>query len=323
MDSSQVSLSNPINNPFVSSAGVQNESTSGTNFLGAATKTQQPSSLSELLGSGSSITASSSIGNHVQNLINDIALIIGDLVQTIISSILRNLMPLMGEPTPAPDAPTSEDAGTTGSSSGSSANGTNSSTSASDGSGTSASSCSQGSSTSGTSTSGSSSSSSASSSSSSSSADKLKYLKLSTDSQNLPSVKTSDGYTISFEGKNQAWTITTPDGQSTRIWGDPHVEESDGDKWDFQKQSSFKFGNNKITVETQPLGNGTAYTSTINIYHSSDRITISGINSDKPSVSTAAADAKTEDAKLADGDIYKLSRSIKNHTQSWKKQSAA
>src|SRR4051812_11209965 len=45
-------------------------------------------------------------------------------------------------------------------------------------------------------------------------------------------IHTPGGYTIESCG-NSEWKITGPDGKCTRVWGDPHVAESDGGKWDF------------------------------------------------------------------------------------------
>ncbi len=132
-------------------------------------------------------------------------------------------------------------------------------------------------------------------------------------------VKTKDGYIITCEGKDQAWTITSPSGKVTRIWGDPHVNESDGDTWDFTKQSSFRFGRNKVTVEVTPYGDGDATLSrTITIYNGNDRITISGIDQNKPYIAVSTDDAKEQDAQLEDGDTYRL-RKETNGDDEWRK----
>ena len=132
---------------------------------------------------------------------------------------------------------------------------------------------------------------------------------------------TNDGYKIYCEAKDQAWTITSPDGKTTRIWGDPHVVESDGDKFDFQAKTSFVFGKNKITVEVSPLENGNALTGKITIYNGEQRVTIADIEKDKPRISAVAADGKIHDASLADGSIYRLTKE-KNGDDEWKKDSA-
>src|SRR5688572_19066000 len=56
------------------------------------------------------------------------------------------------------------------------------------------------------------------------------------------SVRTAGGYTIVPEGKDQAWKIYGPqqgpdDKPLSRVWGDPHVDEADGQRWDFTKSS--------------------------------------------------------------------------------------
>jgi hypothetical protein len=118
-------------------------------------------------------------------------------------------------------------------------------------------------------------------------------------------VRTLDGYTIRAEGRDQAWTITGPDGKTTRIWGDPHVSESDGDKWDFLNRSTFMFGKNKVTVEVVPAGNGQTLSARITVYSDHERVTIDGIEKNQPSIVAASSDGLEHDASLADGDIYK------------------
>lgn len=118
-------------------------------------------------------------------------------------------------------------------------------------------------------------------------------------------VTTEDGYTLNFTGKKESWTITSPDGKETLIWGDPHVVESDGDKWDFTEQSSFSFGNNKVTVETIEKGPG-VYTQAVTIYNGDDRVTISGIDSNKLSLDAWSFDGVAHDGALEDGVGYSL-----------------
>lgn len=131
-------------------------------------------------------------------------------------------------------------------------------------------------------------------------------------------VRTSDGYTIRFEGANQEWWIDSPDGNKTRIWGDPHVEESDGTKWDFTETSSFVFGKNKVTVETIPTWNGKTFSRQVSIYNGDDRFTLSGIATDDLKFENWSFDAKAHDAKLGDGTVYKLNEN--GDKFSWQKQ---
>lgn len=118
-------------------------------------------------------------------------------------------------------------------------------------------------------------------------------------------VRTLDGFTVRAEGRDQAWSITGPDGRTTRIWGDPHVSESDGDKWDFLNRSTFMFGKNKATVEVVPAGNGETLSARLTIYSDYERVTIDGIDKDQPTVVAASSDGLQHDAGLADGQIYK------------------
>ncbi|MDR2337732.1 MAG: DUF1521 domain-containing protein [Deltaproteobacteria bacterium] len=131
-------------------------------------------------------------------------------------------------------------------------------------------------------------------------------LNASVDEKGRINIKTEDGFTILFEGQQQSWKIITPDGKETKIWGDPHVEESDGDKWDFKKQSTFVFGNNKITIETTPTDNGETLTKAVTIYNGKDRLTLDNINIDKPNFVAWKLDASAHDEDLADGDVYNL-----------------
>ena len=138
------------------------------------------------------------------------------------------------------------------------------------------------------------------------------------DSEGLVNVKTADNFKIKFSGKREEWAITSPDGRETRIWGDPHVVESDGDKWDFYENSTFVFGDNKVTVETKKLPNGTSYSQTVTIYGKHDRFTLTGIDVNKPELKAWSLDGFQHDKSLADGDIYHLQLDI-DGTDTWKK----
>jgi hypothetical protein len=119
-------------------------------------------------------------------------------------------------------------------------------------------------------------------------------------------VKTADDYLIRFQNKDQKWTITAPDGRTTTIWGDPHVIESDGDLWDFKDNSTFSFGNNKISVETVPGPNGMTYTGTVHLYSGKERISLTGIDKNAISFKAWEHDGKDHDSALADGGGYRL-----------------
>jgi hypothetical protein len=135
------------------------------------------------------------------------------------------------------------------------------------------------------------------------------------DDKGVVTVRTSDGYVLRAEGKEAAWTIAAPDGKATRIFGDPHVLESDGDRWDFKQRGTFVFGANKVTVETVPVSNGTTVSSRITLYSNGERVTIGGIDKNKPSILALAGDARQHDDGLSDGDIY--ARAATKNGESW------
>lgn len=129
-------------------------------------------------------------------------------------------------------------------------------------------------------------------------------------------VRTRDGFLIRAEGRDQAWTITGPDGKTTRIWGDPHVYESDGNKWDFLTRSTFAFGNNKATVEVVPAGNGQTLSARVTIYSGDERVTIDGIDKDKPVITAVSRDGRQHDDALADGITF--DRGLNTRGESWR-----
>lgn len=134
--------------------------------------------------------------------------------------------------------------------------------------------------------------------------------------QGAITVRTADGYLVRAEGKDHAWSITGPDGMTTRIWGDPHVTESDGDAWDFKNRGTFFFGKNKITVEVVPYGNGQTISSAITLYSGDERVTIKGLDANKPIITAVSHDGKQHDDSLADGDAY--SRAVNKTGEAWR-----
>lgn len=130
-------------------------------------------------------------------------------------------------------------------------------------------------------------------------------------------VSTADGYQLRFEGKNMEWHIIHPDGQKTVIWGDPHVVESDGGKWDFYNQSSFVFGENKATVKVAPWGNsGATVTKEVTIYAGNERFTITDLDINKPRFVAWDERGESHDKLTKDGDVFKL---LKGNGEEWQK----
>lgn len=133
-------------------------------------------------------------------------------------------------------------------------------------------------------------------------------------------VSTDDGYKVSFEGQQMDWTITHPDGQKTYIWGDPHVNESDGTKWDFKERSTFVFGNNKITVQTTPdkVNKSETVTKSVTVYNGASRFSITDLDKNAPRITDYKLDGRVHDELFSDGISYQLKTESKKK-YSWLK----
>jgi len=123
-----------------------------------------------------------------------------------------------------------------------------------------------------------------------------------------PEFTTPGGYKIKAEGKSAGWKITTPEGKTTLINGDPHVREGDGGKWDFKKQMSFVLPDGtKITCKTTPpRKNGYTVSQSIDIMNGNERATIGGIDKNKPTTGGVKQDRWAVDASTKDGDYAVL-----------------
>jgi hypothetical protein len=120
---------------------------------------------------------------------------------------------------------------------------------------------------------------------------------LTTDPAGWPkgSVQTAGGYTIVPEGKDAAWSIFGPnqspgDKPLSRIWGDPHVDEADGQRWDFTKSSNFRLPDGTLIDVKTTSETGQSVTQGLNIVNGSDRVSIDGINNNKPVTSQVSRD---------------------------------
>jgi hypothetical protein len=102
-------------------------------------------------------------------------------------------------------------------------------------------------------------------------------------------VTTPGGYKIEPMGQYE-WQITGPDGKSTRVWGDPHVAEGDGGKWDFKRDSTFVLGDGtRINVATKPYNDMTV-TSGLEIIAGNDRVNIDNIDKGKGQIGDVTHD---------------------------------
>lgn len=120
-------------------------------------------------------------------------------------------------------------------------------------------------------------------------------------------VTTPGGYQIEMIGQFE-WKITGPDGKTTRIHGDPHVDEGDrdgGSDWDFKRNSTFVLGDGtRINVTTAPYGdNGMTVTSGLEIISGNDRVQVSGIDQGKGQIGTVTQDGYAH-ANSFQGDVF-------------------
>ncbi|MEP6924574.1 MAG: DUF1521 domain-containing protein [Pyrinomonadaceae bacterium] len=115
-------------------------------------------------------------------------------------------------------------------------------------------------------------------------------------------ITTAGGYTIEPMSQFE-WKITGPDGKSTRIWGDPHVEEGDGGKFDFKRNSTFVLGDGtRINVTTVPYGNGATVTGKLEVISGNDRIEVTDIDKGKGKIGTVTQDGYAH-ANSFQGDV--------------------
>jgi hypothetical protein len=133
-------------------------------------------------------------------------------------------------------------------------------------------------------------------------------------------IRTAGGYTIVPEAKDHAWKIYGPgqqfgDDALTRVWGDPHVNEKDGTRWDFTKDSNFTLPDG-TTIRCDTTSEvGQSITKGLTIVSGNDRVEVTGIDKNRPQV-TATKDAQEWFAKnaetLASGHTFALEHDGKN-----------
>ncbi len=127
-------------------------------------------------------------------------------------------------------------------------------------------------------------------------------------------ITTPGGYTIEPTGKFE-WKITGPDGKSTRIWGDPHVAEGDGGKWDFKRDSTFVLPDGtRINVTTKPWGNGgMTVTGGLEVINGNDRVLVSDIDQGKGKIGSITYDGFQHVNGFGGNDVFVMG----NETDDW------
>ncbi|WBL81350.1 DUF1521 domain-containing protein [Bradyrhizobium xenonodulans] len=98
-------------------------------------------------------------------------------------------------------------------------------------------------------------------------------------------IRLGDKYTVTVDEKDASWTVrNNQTGHVTQISGDPHVDDDNNGKndFDFKKDMTFQLEDGtKITVNTVPYGNGQTLSSKLTITNGSNAITVEGLGADK------------------------------------------
>lgn len=122
-------------------------------------------------------------------------------------------------------------------------------------------------------------------------------------------ITTTGGYTIEPMSKFE-WKITGPDGKSTRVWGDPHVAESDGGKWDFKRNSTFMLPDGtRINVTTAPWGNSNmTVTSQLEVISGNDRVLVTDIDKGKGKIGQITSDGYQHANSFGGNDVFVMGK---------------
>jgi hypothetical protein len=134
-------------------------------------------------------------------------------------------------------------------------------------------------------------------------------------------VRTPGGYTIVPTGKDATWKIYGPgqefgDDADTKIWGDPHVNEKDGTRWDFTKDSNFALPDGTVIRADTTSEVGHSLTQALTIVSGNDKVEVSGVNTGNPRVGQPTHDAEQwmndNAATLQSGATFSLRSDGKN-----------
>jgi hypothetical protein len=121
-------------------------------------------------------------------------------------------------------------------------------------------------------------------------------------------VTTPGGYKIE-QLKQYDWKITGPDGKETKIWGDPHVAEGDGGKWDFKRDSTFVLGDGtRINATTKPHGKNASVTGGLEIISGNDRVQVTDIEKGKGKTGPVTQDGFAHANSFGGKDVFVMGR---------------
>jgi len=139
---------------------------------------------------------------------------------------------------------------------------------------------------------------------------------LSKDKNDIINYTTTGGWKVSVDGTTIK--LTSKDGKdTTTIWGDPHVTEADGSKWDWTDDTA-TFMLSDGTKITMDAASAKGLVKTTSIYDKDQYIKIN--NEDKTSTSTVShSKVKEEDKKEDDGTVY----TTNNQGNDWTKKTSS
>lgn len=128
------------------------------------------------------------------------------------------------------------------------------------------------------------------------------------------SVKTPGGYTVVPGKKDHAWSVYSPgqspsDKPTSRIWGDPHVMEKDGTKWDFTKDSNFRLPDGTTILCDTSSDKGQSISKGLDIVSGDEHVSISGLDRNAPVTSAVGpASAEVKSRLQATQDTFTLGK---------------
>jgi hypothetical protein len=121
-------------------------------------------------------------------------------------------------------------------------------------------------------------------------------------------ITTPGGYKIEATGQFD-WKITGPDGKETKVWGDPHVAEGDGGKWDFKRDSTFVLGDGtRINASTVPFGKDATVTGSLEIISGNDRVQVTDIDKGKGKTGPVTADGFAHANSFGGKDVFVMGK---------------
>ena len=121
-------------------------------------------------------------------------------------------------------------------------------------------------------------------------------------------ITTPGGYKIEATGQFD-WKITGPDGKETKVWGDPHVAEGDGGKWDFKRDSTFVLGDGtRINASTVPYGKDATVTGSLEIISGNDRVQVTDIDKGKGKTGPVTADGFAHANSFGGKDVFVMGK---------------